>query len=163
MQLPGKIWPHLVFQPAQPGAKEFAVSHYLGRFGEVYLKSPQLPTVNLLRKMYHAQLKRMRRDEPAELKRIFQRVFAHCEEVGENTYAVQTPEDDVKLSAKLVAAIVGDTVPWPAAAVLEGRHLPHFAEAEAVYPPPAEPEADDGSDNGEEFPLVLFDGSTNGA
>ena len=113
MQLPRS--PHVLtfFCPAFASTRRVSVPTYLRRFSEVYLPGCEVfPTVNLLRKWYHTVLNNMVSDK-ARLQALFQTIDPHRGATQEKHYVLTGPEDDARLAKQMVAAMMGDTVPWP--------------------------------------------------
>ena len=88
------------------------------RFGEIQWPTYPAPACNVVRKVFHARLKKMSHQH--KVWNLFSKVAAHSEEVASKIYGVSTAEDDVKLGNILFQAVLDDPVPWPTE--VEGAH-----------------------------------------
>ena len=113
MELPRRAHVVTFLCPAFASTRRVSVPTYLRRFSELYLSECEVfPTVNLLRKWYHTVLNRMVSDK-ARLQALFQSIDPHRGTTQEKHYVLTGPEDDARLAKQMVAAMMGDTVPWP--------------------------------------------------
>ena len=94
LMLPGKT-SDLFLEPVRASTSHTAVHSCLKRFGEIYWPTHQAPACNLVRKLFHARLKKM--SHKNKVWNLISKVDAHSEEVASKIYAVSTAEDDVEL------------------------------------------------------------------
>ena len=173
---PGTIAAMKVYMglPRRPGFQRFLVPEGLGteradvpnyfkRFCIAHLPADSTrPTVNLVRKWFHTGLARMSRTEDGLLK-LMQAIDAHSAFVARRHYVLKTPEDDAAIAKSLVIAMLGDTVPWPAAAELEGPSYQLVAAAAdaaaAATAAGGDPGGEDDDDDDAESDLEWFEGA----
>ena len=103
LMLPGKT-SDLFLEPVRASTSHTAVHSCLKRFGEIYWPTHQAPACNLVRKLFHARLKKM--SHKNKVWNLISKVDAHSEEVASKIYAVSTAEDDVELGKNVVPSRV---------------------------------------------------------
>ena len=101
------------------------------------------PRVNLLRKWWHGMLRSLTENEE-KLMEIFRALKEHTATVAIKHYVVHSAAADAKLGEQLVKAMLGTTVDWPTADMVDDKALDDLL---AVCDKPDEDREDDDDDD----------------